>query len=162
VPEHDDRGYQCYVNPGTGPNPCWMVWHCLTCTDEAVRAALSALGIDDDCLGSFGTAGYTADVRQRDDADARQAALLAAAMADQRRLHAILQLPAKLSGYETRMCQIVICGTDDDLPPDPAVLIGSMPYEVAAELARTIGAPVSTSYRIAGRWCAAQQMPEAG
>lgn len=161
VPEHDDRGYQCYINPGTGPNPCWMVWHCLTCTDEAVRAALSALGIDEDCLGSFGTAGYAVEVRSCDEADARQAALLTAAMVDQRRLHAILLLPAKLSGYEMRMCQILICDSAADLAPDPAVLIGSMSYEGAAEMARTIGASKSTSYRIAERWCA-QQMPEAG
>lgn len=161
VPEHDDRSHQCYINPGKGANPCWMVWHCLSCTDEAVRAALSALGIHDDDLGSYATTGHVAEVRQRDDADARQLALLAAAMADQRKLHTILLLPASISGYEMRMCQFIICESDEDLAPDPAVLIGSMSYDAAAALAQTAGAPVSTSYRIAGRWCA-QQMPEAG
>lgn len=162
VPEHDDRGYQCYINPGDDDPPRWMVWHCVSgCTEAVIRDALAGLGIHDDCLGSYGTAGYTVDVRQRDDADARQAALLTAAMVDQRRLHAILKLPPTLSGYEMRMCQVVICDTDEDLPPDPAALIGSMSYDAAAEMARTIGAPKSTSYRIAERWCLLQ-VPEAG
>ena len=161
VPEHDDRGYQCYINPGTGPNPCWMVWHCLSCTDEAVRAALLALGIDEDCLGSFGTTGYVTEVRQRDDADAAQMALLTAALADQRRLHAILQLPAKLGGFEMRMCQILICDADEDLPPDPAVLLGTRDWDALVLLAACAGAPSSTGYRIATKWCA-DRVSEAG
>ena len=121
VPEHADRKKKCSINAGTGGQ--WMVWRCWSepaCSIEAIRGALSDLGIDDDCLGGYARPGYRPPVIVRSASDPAE---YASAIADQKRYHAVRKLPADLNGALLRMCIQAIDECDGEISSEPLALL---------------------------------------
>lgn len=149
VPDHADHRKSFSLNPGTKGK--WMVWHChAICTDADARAALLELGIDAQCLGSFGL--DYAGREPRPGTPYRSTADLST-FAAAKRAHAM----AKLIGCDLnnasllKMCLQAISDGDGDLPGDPVRLLPTDQAEFIA-LARRTGIERRYRYELAKKW----------
>ncbi len=143
-PCHDDREASLSINPGT--KGMRMIWCCgAGCSFEDVRAALESRGADPSCLGNYGLP------RRQLQPGMRIAGHDPALVADAKRYHAILKLPADLNGSLLRMCIKALSEGDSDLPGDPYELLPVNKDDFLA-LAKRTGIERGYAYRVYRQW----------
>jgi len=140
-PAHDDHHASYSINPGTAVR---MVWHCQAgCEPAVVRDALLALGINESCLGRYGTGRSQPGAPMPRTADR-------ATVSDARRFRAVRKLP-ELNGALLRMCIQAISEGDGNLPGDPERLLPGDCKGFAA-LASRAGIGRTYAYTLYRRW----------
>lgn len=143
VPGHADRHASLSLNVGERVR---LVWCCHAGCDPAdVRAALLDMGMDESCIGTYGTPrrnGPGAPAPRHADPGT---------VADARRFQAVLKLPAEISGPMLRMCVQAISEGDGNLPGDPERLLPRDCKRFAA-LARRAGINRTFAYKLYARW----------
>lgn len=141
-PCHDDRKASLSVNPGRIQR---VIWHCgAECDPGDIRTALAAKGVHESCLGRYGLPKRA--VQPGMQISGHDPALVA----DSKRYHAILKLPASLDGKLYRMCVQAISEGDGDLPGDPLRLLPVNSDDFYGLAARTgLG---RYKYELFGRW----------
>lgn len=144
-PCHDDRKASLSINPGRVHR---VIWHCgAECDPGDIRAALLELGVDESCLGRYGLPKRAVVPGLR--VTGQDPALVA----DAKRWHAMLKLPADLSGKLMVMCRQAISEGDGDLPGDPYELLPVDRDDFLA-LARRAGIERGYAYRVYRQWMA--------
>lgn len=142
-PVHDDRRASLSINPGMVHR---IVWCCgAECSPEDVRAELERLGADPSCLGGYGKP------RRLVQPGMRIIGHDPALVADAKRYHAILKLPADLNGKLLRMCIQALSEGDGDLVPDPLLLLPVNTDDFYA-LAKRAGIERRYRYELYKRW----------
>ena len=142
-PCHDDRRASLGINPGDIQR---IIWHCgAGCSAEDVRDALERLGADSSCLGGY------ALPKRLIVPGMRVQGYDPALVADAKRYHAIVKLPADLAGNLYRMCVQAIGEGDGDLPGDPIRLLPETKREFIALAARA-GIQRTYRYKLWDQW----------
>lgn len=144
-PCHDDRKASLSINPGRVHR---VVWHCgAECDPSDIRAALLDLGVDESCLGRYGLP------KRAVVPGLRVLGQDPALVADAKRYHAILKLPAELNGSLLRMCIQALSEGGGDLPGDPYELLPVNLDDFRA-LAMRCGIERGYAYRVFRQWMA--------
>jgi len=142
-PCHDDRKASLSINPGKIVR---VVWNCgAECDPGDIRDALLGRGVDESCLGRYGLPKRTVVPGLR--IVGHDPALVA----DAKRYHAIVKLPAGLNGSLLRMCIKAISDGDGDLPGDPYELLPVNMDDFLA-LAKRTGIERGYAYRVYKQW----------
>lgn len=144
-PAHDDTRPSLSINPGT--QGMRIVWHCKAgCSAEAVRAALLKLGIDESCLGTYGSSRGMREPSRGSHQTARDL--------DARRWHAVAKLDRGLNGSLLVMCIQAIAESDGDVSGDAAQLLPVGNRDDFIALAVRSGIDRKYCYRLYRKWLA--------
>jgi hypothetical protein len=144
-------GANLSINPGD--RGMWLVWSCKGgCEPAVVRDALEKI-VDAECLGSYESGTWREEhaAKQQQKTRTHPGRTDPATVADARRFHAVLKLPADLNGQLLHMCIQAICECDGRPSSDPLDLLPVNKDDFCA-LADRAGIDRTYKYRLYTKW----------